>query len=431
MIKILFKLAIFLVAFNTVAQNSLDAVIKNAEDNMPLLGANAVVAGTNIGATANIDGEVTLSGIPDGTQKIVFSFVGFSIEEATLNFPRTTQDTLEIFLQPGGEEMDEVIIQSTRSRRSIADLPTRVEVISGEQLAEKGNMKPGDIRMLLNETTGIQTQQTSAISGNSSIRIQGLDGKYTQLLKDGYPLYSGFSGGLSLLQIVPLDLQQVEVIKGSSSTLYGGGAIAGLVNLISKTPGEQRELNFMLNATSALGLDVSGFYSDTYGKLGTTVFASYNIGSPYDPADIGLTAIPEYNRYTINPRVFYEFKEDTKLDIGVNTTVEERTGGNIDYLEGEEVEDPFFERNNTARTTLQSGFEHSWNENNRFNLKNSFSFFDREIETGDYIFAGKQFASYNEASVVFGTDKMEWVGGLNLWVDRFEQEVLNDAPVVV
>lgn len=187
----------------------------------------------------------------------------------------------------------------------------------------------------------------------------------------------------------------------------------------------------MLNATSALGLDVSGFYSDTYGKLGTTVFASYNIGSPYDPADIGLTAIPEYNRYTINPRVFYEFKEDTKLDIGVNTTVEERTGGNIDYLEGEEVEDPFFERNNTARTTLQSGFEHSWNENNRFNLKNSFSFFDREIETGDYIFAGKQFASYNEASVVFGTDKMEWVGGLNLWVDRFEQEVLNDAPVVV
>jgi iron complex outermembrane receptor protein len=240
MIKILFKLAIFLVAFNTVAQNSLDAVIKNAEDNMPLLGANAVVAGTNIGATANIDGEVTLNGIPDGTQKIVFSFVGFSTEEVTLNFPRRTKDTLEIFLQPGGEEMDEVIIQSTRSRRSIADLPTRVEVISGEELTEKGNMKPGDIRMLLNETTGIQTQQTSAISGNSSIRIQGLDGKYTQLLKDGYPLYSGFSGGLSLLQIVPLDLQQVEVIKGSSSTLYGGGAIAGLVNLISKTPGEER-----------------------------------------------------------------------------------------------------------------------------------------------------------------------------------------------
>jgi iron complex outermembrane receptor protein len=211
MIKLLFTLAIFLVAFNAVGQNSLEAVIKNAEDNTPLLGANAVVSGTDIGATANIDGEIILKEIPNGKQTIVFSFVGFASEEIKLDFPRTTQDRLEIFLEPGGEEMEEVIIQSTRSRRSIADLPTRVEVISGEELTEKGNMKPGDIRMLLNETTGIQTQQTSPISGNSSIRIQGLDGKYTQLLKDGYPLYSGFSGGLSLLQIVPLDLQQVEV----------------------------------------------------------------------------------------------------------------------------------------------------------------------------------------------------------------------------
>lgn len=430
MIKSILKVAVFLIAVNAMGQNSLDAIIKNAENNNPLLGANALVEGTRIGATADIDGKLTLEGIPDGPQTIIFSFVGFASEELDLNFPRTETDTLEIFLKPGGEHMDKVVIRSTRSRRSIADLPTRVEVISGEELAEKGNMKPGDIRMLLNETTGIQTQQTSATSYNSSIRIQGLDGKYTQLLKDGYPLYSGFSGGLSLLQIVPLDLQQVEVIKGSSSTLYGGGAIAGLVNLISKTPGEERELNFMLNATSALGLDLSGFYSDTYGKLGTTVFASYNIGTPYDPADIGLTAIPEFNRYTVNPRIFYEFNENTKLDIGVNTTVEERTGGNIDYLEGEDVNDPYFERNNTARTTLQSGFEYAWQTGNRFNLKNSFSFFDREIATGDYAFSGKQFASYNEASVVLDAGNMEWIGGLNLWVDRFEQDMISETPVV-
>lgn len=173
-----------------------------------------------------------------------FQLCGFYLKR---DFPEFSQDKNRYpgdFPGTRGEHMEEVLIRSTRSRRSIANLPTRVEVISGEELAEKGNMKPGDIRMLLNETTGIQTQQTSATSYNSSIRIQGLDGKYTQLLKDGYPLYSGFSGGLSLLQIVPLDLQQVEVIKGSSSTLYGGGAIAGLVNLISKTPGEERELNF-------------------------------------------------------------------------------------------------------------------------------------------------------------------------------------------
>ncbi|MDP2058936.1 MAG: Plug domain-containing protein, partial [Flavobacteriaceae bacterium] len=117
------------------------------------------------------------------------------------------------------EEMDEVIITATRSSRTIENTPTRLEAISGEELEEKGNMKPGDIRMMLNESTGIQTQQTSATSYNSSIRIQGLDGKYTQILRDGFPLYSGFSGGLGLLQVVPLDLKQVEVIKGASSTL--------------------------------------------------------------------------------------------------------------------------------------------------------------------------------------------------------------------
>jgi len=74
------------------------------------------------------------------------------------------------------------------------------------------------------------------------------------------------------MQVVPLDLKQVEVIKGSSSTLYGGGAIAGLVNLVSKVPGDKRELSFLSNATSARGLDLSTFYSQRFNRTGVTVF---------------------------------------------------------------------------------------------------------------------------------------------------------------
>ena len=110
-------------------------------------------------------------------------------------------------------------------------------------------MKPGDIRMLLNETTGIHIQQTSATSFNSGVRIQGLSGKYTQLLRDGMPMYWSLSSGLSLLQISPLDLQQVEVIRGPNSTLYGGGAIAGLINLVTKKPGPQQEKSMLFNMT--------------------------------------------------------------------------------------------------------------------------------------------------------------------------------------
>ena len=128
------------------------------------------------------------------------------------------------------KSIEEITVISTRNRLSFEQQPTRIELLGSEEIKEKANMKPGDIRMLLNEITGIHVQQTSPVTFNSSIRIQGLDGKYTQLLLDGMPLYGGLSAGLGLLQIPPLDLEQVEVIKGANSTLYGGGAIAGLVN---------------------------------------------------------------------------------------------------------------------------------------------------------------------------------------------------------
>lgn len=405
------------------AQNDFRAQVFDAQTNSPLVGVNVVVKGTDEGATASENGQVTINNVPEGEQTIVFSFVGYRTHELVLEFPLEDDSARTVFLIPEGEHMEEVIISATRSRRTIADLPTRVEVLSGEELGEKGNMKPGDIRMLLNETTGIQTQQTSATSYNSSIRIQGLDGKYTQLLKDGYPLYSGFSGGLSLLQIVPLDLRQVEVVKGASSTLYGGGAIAGLVNLVSKTPSEEEEINFLLNATSALGLDVSGFYSNIFGKVGTTVFASYNIGNPYDPADIGLTAIPEFDRYTINPRLFYYFNDRTTLDVGVNVVVEERTGGNIDFIEGDPgVDDPYFERNSTERITTRAGFSQEYEDGSALSIKNSFSFFERKIEIPDFVFSGDQFASFNEVAYSFGEMDSEWIAGLNLWIDRFDED---------
>ena len=72
------------------------------------------------------------------------------------------------------EEVEEIVVTSIRGRRSFEELPTRVEILGGEEINEKANMKPGDIRMLLNESTGIYVQQTSATSFNSSIRIQGL-----------------------------------------------------------------------------------------------------------------------------------------------------------------------------------------------------------------------------------------------------------------
>ena len=403
-----------------LAQNTFTATIKDEESKEALFGVSVFIPQLEKGAASDVQGKVTINEIPEGTYVILITHLGYESIKLEKSFPMNQQEELTLLMSHAHEEMEEIVISSTRSSRTIEDIPTRVEVIAGEELAEKGNMKPGDIRMLLNESTGIQTQQTSATSYNSSIRIQGLDGKYTQLLRDGLPLYSGYSGGLSLMQIAPLDLKQVEVIKGASSTLYGGGAIAGLVNLISKTPGEDRELNFMVNGTSALGLDVSGFYSERYGKIGTTVFASYNKGTAYDPAGIGLTAIPEFERYTINPHMFWYLDEETELNLGFNFTTEDRLGGNMDYVEGK-MDAGYFESNETDRLSTQFDATHRFSDHSRIQLKNSISFFDRSIAIPDYTFSGKQVSSFSELNYVTFDEKMEWIVGLNLWTENFDQ----------
>lgn len=427
MFKFILGLAVLLRSFSVLAQNSFEVTIQDKETGEPLIGVSVYFPSLQKGSVTDHNGFVSVANIPDGTYKLKISYVGYETLTIQRSFP--LEDSLQnqlIGLHPSHEEMEEVVITSTRSSRTIEDIPTRVEFIAGEELVEKGNMKPGDIRMLLNESTGIQTQQTSATSYNSSIRIQGLDGKYTQLLRDGLPLYSGFSGGLSLMQIAPLDLKQVEVIKGASSTLYGGGAIAGLVNLVTKTPADETELSFMFNGTSALGLDASGFYSDKFGKIGTTVFVSYNKGTPYDPADIGLTAIPKYDRVTFNPRLFIYMNKSTKMNIGVNFIKEDRLGGNIDFVKGKEIANPYFERNKTDRLSTQLNFVHLLTENSQLEIKNSLNFYDRKIEIPDFTFAGKQISSFSEANYSTFKEKSEWVAGINLWTDEFNQ--FNGSP---
>jgi outer membrane receptor for ferrienterochelin and colicins len=280
--KLIVLIALVCFTARASAQNTYKALIKNAKTNETIPGVSVRVLQSTVGTASDSEGNVLLMNVPSGRQLIQYSSIGFKTRVDTILFPLANESTRLVMMDTAEEdqELDVVVVSATRSSRTIANIPTRIEVIAGEELDEKSNMKPGDIRMMLAESTGVQTQQTSATSGNSSIRIQGLDGKYTQIIRDGFPLYAGFSGGLGLLQIAPLDLQQVEVIKGSSSTLYGGGAIAGLVNLVSKKPTDERQLSFLLNGTSAGGLDASGFYARKFSKIGATVYAAYNMAAP-------------------------------------------------------------------------------------------------------------------------------------------------------
>ena len=153
----IFALSVMLLLITTTvfAQNTFKAIIQDSESKEILIGATAVLQGTHNGESADINGLLEIKNIPDGKQVIVFSYVGYEQRTETFNFPLTQTYPIEILLSSKGEEINEVVITATRSSRTIDDIPTRMEAISGEELEEKGSMKPGDIRMMLNESTGI------------------------------------------------------------------------------------------------------------------------------------------------------------------------------------------------------------------------------------------------------------------------------------
>jgi len=411
------SILILLISCSVQAQSDLVFVIKSNKE--PLPGATVNIVSLQRSLVADSTGQVLFKALPSGQYEVTVSHIGFQTKQLSITLPQNSSAPVHVLMEAAEEEEEEeVIVQATRISRSITNTPTRIEVISGEELTEKGNMKPGDIRMLLNESTGIQTQQTSATSYNSSIRIQGLDGRYTQILRDGFPLYAGFSGGLSIMQIAPLDLRQVEVIKGASSTLYGGGAIAGLVNLVSKVPGAEREISFMANGTSAGGLDLSGFYSQQFERIGLTVFGSRNSNRPFDPANIGLTAIPKFERYTINPRLFIQ-GDRTSANVGVSYITEDRVGGSLNYIK--EGTAGYFEENKTDRFTTQLSVAHRLGEQSGIQFKNSYTRFNRDIAIPAYRFEGLQQSSFSELTYTRQGTTADWIVGANVLTDDFNE----------
>ncbi len=417
-------------SFSGYAQHSLHILIKDEKTKDPLPGVVAFVPGTATGNSSDNNGFVTITGIPSGKQAVSFRFPGYETRTDSIVFPLSGTDTFFVYMQENEEELEETIVSTTRSSRTIQDIPTRVELVAGEELEEKANMKPGDIRMVLAESTGIQMLQTSATSGNSSIRIQGMDGRYTQILKDGLPLYAGFSGGLGLLQTPPLNLKRVEIVKGASSTLYGGGAIAGLVNLVSKTPGSEPEARFLANGTSAGGLDLNGFYSRKFGKAGITLYGAYDMNKPYAPRNVDFTAIPEFSRFTFSPKLFLYLTPETEISLGLNSSFEKRTGGDIKYLTGiGDSTNRYYETNNTERFSTEFELLHRLSKNANLKIKNSISQFYRTINVPGYVFDGRQTSSFSEISYATENEKTEWIGGLNFFTDAFTEQQVSPTPL--
>lgn len=405
------------------AQFSFKAIIKSERGKEPLAGATLTVKEINRTFIADSTGFVIVKNISAGKATLMFSYVGHEEKTIALIFPLNTETVTTVFLEEAEEEAEEIIVSSTRTSRTIANTPTRVEVIDGEELDEKSNMRPANVSMLLHESTGLQVQQTSAVSGNASIRVQGLDGRYTQLLKDGYPNFGNFASGLSILEIPPLDLKQVEIIKGPASTLYGGGAIAGAVNFISKTPKEKPELSFIINQSN-IGQTNTGMYASAKkGKFGYRILGLLNLQKAYDVDKDDFSELSKSNNFTITPALFFYPKASTTVMIGNQFTKGSNTGGDMHVIDGKaDNVHVYFEKNSTIRNTSTFEFDRKYSNTNALKLKQSVSFFSRKINIPNYFFRGKSINSFSDLSYSVYKEKYTLIAGANFLFDQFKQQ---------
>jgi outer membrane receptor for ferrienterochelin and colicins len=288
----------------------------------PVPQAEIVVRG-EIAATTDADGQATVE-IPQGETELTVQRYGFTTKVVRVD-PASARITVE--LEAESVLNEEIIVTATRSDVRIEDEPLRVEVVDQEEIDEKAVMTPGDIAMLLNETSGLRVQVTSPSLGGANVRVQGLRGRYTQLLSDGLPLYGGQTASIGILQIPPLDLGQVEVIKGVASALYGSSALGGVINLVSRRP-QERQRQFLFNRTSRGGTDNAFWLAEpSRGRWGYTLLGGAHFQERTDIDGDLWADLPKYKRAVVRPRLFRDDQQGRSVFVTVGAMAEDREGG--------------------------------------------------------------------------------------------------------
>jgi iron complex outermembrane receptor protein len=379
------------------------------------------IRGGSVAARSDDEGRATIRR-PAGRTWIVAIAIGYRPDSLELDL-RAGQDTVvSLRLEAAPAELEEITVSSTRSERRIEDEPIRVEVLGREEIEEKLLMTPGDITMMLNETGGLRIQNTSPSLGGANVRVQGLRGRYTLMLADGLPLYGGQVGGLGLLQIPPMDLGQVEVIKGAASALYGSSAMGGVVNLLSRRPDGGREVLF--NATSLGGADLVGWMTGPPGAgLTYTLLASAHRQPRGDRDGDGWTDVPGYRRLVARPRLFWQDRSGRSLFLTAGLTREGREGGTLPRRAAPDGS-IFAEELETTRTDLGSVGRFPLGSRWLLTTRASAARLSHRHQIGTELERDRHDTWFAEAALMRGAGRWVAVAGLGVQGERYRNRDL-------
>jgi iron complex outermembrane receptor protein len=386
-------------------------------------GATVTVGGTRLSTDAN---GVASKNVAAGAVEVKVAATGFlpGSTTVTVDAPRTFDVTIELQRVP--EAHEEITVHATRTDTRMEDTPTRIEVLGGDEIEEKTMMTPGDVVMMLNEMGGLRVQTTSPGLGAASVRIQGMRGRYTRFLADGLPLFGETGGGLGLLQVPPMDLAQVEVIKGAASALYGAGAMGGVVDLISRRPSAEPVRQFLVNRSTLGATDVAGYLASTLSKQwGGSLLTGGYWQERRDRDGDGWADLAGYSRAVVRPRLFWNGGEGRSGFLTAGFTYEDRDGGTMPGADLPQTGAPYAEALDTRRYDVGGSVQTLLAGRYTASLRGAFTTQHHEHLFGEVQERDRHESAFGEASLRGTSGRHTWVVGAAAERDAYRPE---DVP---
>jgi outer membrane receptor for ferrienterochelin and colicins len=413
--------AVFLFALGAYAQTA-SLRVEVRHESAAVTDAAVVVNGTTY--RTDDKGVVSID-LPSGAVEIVVAKEGLAPASVTIDLRAGESRTVTLALEPQAEMEERVTVNATRTDKRLEDQALRVEVLDRQEIEEKLMMTPGDIVMMLNEMGGLRVQSTSPSLGAASIRIQGMRGRYTRFLSDGLPLFGAQVGSFGLLQIPPMDLGRVEVIKGVASSLYGAGAMGGVVNLVSRRPGKEPEREVMVNR-STRGATDGVFWASTplTPSWGMTLLAGAHGQQHTDVNGDDWADVPYYARGIVRPRVFWDDHRGRSLFATAGATWEDRSGGAMPGTLPAPIGASYVEFLNTRR--IDAGVSGQTLVGGAYvvTARASFAHAHQDHRFGDERERDSRDTAFGEAAVRRAIGQHTWVAGVAFERDVFRPEDL-------
>ena len=340
---LLFLLASMTTALSVLANDATDAHIAghvlDAHTQEHLSFVNVQVEGTALGCLTDESGHFYLKNLPEGELTIVFSMMGYETEKRTVSLRRDTLIEMNVAIAETSFMIDNVVVTANKYETKQREVATIVNVISPLIIQSTTSNTMADV---LNFQTGLRVEETCSNCGVPQIRINGLEGQYTQILMDSRPIFSSLASVYGLEQLPAGMVDRIEVIRGGGSALFGANAIAGVVNIITKEPTRNffnvsNTSAFTQQGTYDINTNLNASVVSENQKAGIYVFGVQRNRQQYDRDKDGYSDIPTLNSTTVGLRSFFKTSDYSKITAEYHHTTEFRRGGyGIDSLQPHE-----------------------------------------------------------------------------------------------